>query len=101
MPYSTDYALVISTTFQNQLQMSMVKAANSISNEARTIRNVVDQKRNRLALTILSNPSALVVQFAFAAVGTGLTGIPTDAQIDTAVSSVWNAIAGVTPADLA
>jgi hypothetical protein len=101
MAYAQDYALVISTVFQNQLQMSMIKAANSISNEARTIRNVVDQKRNRLALSILSNPSGALIQFAFAAVETGLISGATDAQVDTAVSTVWNAIAGVTTADLA
>jgi hypothetical protein len=101
MAYSADFSLATNTTFQNQLQMSMVKAATAISNEARTIRNVVDQKRNNLAQRILTNPSALVVQFAYAAVEAGLTGTPTDAQVDTAVSGVWNAIAGITPVDLA
>jgi uncharacterized protein YqhQ len=101
MPYSADFALSGNATFQNQVQMAMTKAAVQVSSEARTLRNIVDQKRNALAVKILNNPLLMLQQFTFAAIETGLTGTPTDAQVDVAISSVWNGIAGVTPQDLA
>jgi hypothetical protein len=103
MAYATDFTLASNATFQNQVQMSIVKAAVNISSEARTVRNTVDLKRNTLAVAVLNNPtaSATLTRFVYATIETGLTGTPTDAQVDTAVSSVWNGIAGVTPAELA
>lgn len=103
MPYSADFTLSSTPAFQNQIQMAIVKAAVQISNEARTVRNIVDQKRHTLATAILNAPnsSAILNKFYFATIETGLTGTPTDAQVDTAVSSVWNGIADVTTQDLA
>lgn len=103
MAYAADFTLASNAAYQNQVQMSMVKAAVAIALEARTVRNTVDQKRNALAVAILNAPnaSATLIKFYYACVETGLTGTPTDAQIDTAVSSVWNGIAGVTTQDLA
>jgi hypothetical protein len=101
MSYAADFTLSGNAVFQNQVQMAMTKAAVSITSEARTVRNVVDQKRNALAVKILNNPVLMLQQFTFAAIESGLTGVPTDAQVDGAVSSVWNGIAGVTPQDLA
>lgn len=103
MPYSADFSLSANVTFQNQVQMAIVKAATQISSEARTVRNIVDQKRNALAVAILNGPDTLTTlkKFYFATIETGLTGTPTDAQVDSAVSAVWNGIAGVTTQDLA
>lgn len=101
MAYAADFTLANNATFQNQVQMAMVKASVAIAAEARTVRNVVDEKRNTLAVAILGNPTQKLTMFSFACVATGLSGTPTDAQVDTAVSSVWNGIAGVRPQELA
>jgi len=101
MSYAADYTLTGNAAFQNQVQMSMTKAAVNIASEARTVRNTVDQKRNTLSKSILNNPTSYLTQFVYATIETGLTGTPTDTQVDTAVSGVWNGIAGVTTQDLA
>lgn len=103
MAYAADFTLSSNATFQNQVQMSLVKAAVAIAGEARTVRNTVDQKRNALAVAVLNAPnnSAQLQKFVFAAIETGLSGTPTDAQVDTAISAIWNGIAGVTIQDLA
>jgi hypothetical protein len=101
MAYAADFALSTNVAFLNQVQMSMAKAAVSISNEARTLHATVDEKRNKLAFLVLTNPTVYISQFAIAAIeAAGLSGTPTDAQVDSAITSVWNAIAGVTPIDL-
>jgi hypothetical protein len=99
MAYSDDFTLANNTSFQNQVLMSMVKAAVAISSEAANAKINVGTKRNSLANAVLNNPSQYVTRFAFACVETGLTGTPIDSSVDIAVSSVWNGIAGVTPYD--
>lgn len=99
MSYAADLTLATTGSFQNQVEMSMVKAAVAIANEARTTHNAIDQKREDLASRVLNSPSSFVTAFSFACVETGLTGTPTDAQVDTAVASVWNGIAGVKSSD--
>ena len=101
MAYSADFTLTSNAAFQNQVQMSMVKAAVAIATEARTVRNTVDQKRNALAVAILNNPTSQLTRFIYAAIETGLSGTPTDAQVDAAISSIWNGIAGVSTENLA
>ena len=99
MPYSADFSLATNQTFLNQLQMSMVHAAVQIVSEAATTKNTIDLKRNALAKAVLNGPTTYLNPFAFACVETGLAGTPTDAQVDTAVSSIWNGMAGVTSHD--
>lgn len=102
MAYSTDDATVNDATFRAKVKMAMVNAARQIANEARTVRNTVDQKRNALAVGVLTNPPTYLDRFAHAAVEAGpLTTSSTDANIDTAIAAVWNALAGVTAQDLA
>lgn len=102
MSYTADDTLSQNATFQGQVRMSMVHYANVVMNEARTIRNVVDLKRNSLANQVLRNPAAYVPAFVNSAIEAGaLTGSSADIAIDGAVQSVWNFIAGVTTADLA
>lgn len=100
MAYSADMTLANTSSFQNQVQMSIVKAAVAIANSAKTTDNNIDQKRGNLASRVLQNPTSWVVPFSYACVEAGgLTGTPTDAQVDTAVASCWNGMAGVLPTD--
>ena len=102
MAYTNDDTLSSDVTFSGRIRMAMVKAATQISSEARTVRNAVDQKRNALAVKILNDPASFTVRFVHAAIEAGaLTSASTDAQLDTAVSGVWNGIAGVTTQDAA
>ncbi len=99
MSYAADFSLATNSTFVNQVEMSMVKAAVAIASEAATANFQKDQKRNSLARQVLNSPNTFATLFAFAAVETGLTGTPTDAQVDGAVSGVWNGLAGVSSHD--
>lgn len=99
MSYATDSTLASTGTFQTQVQMSIVKAAIAIANGAKTTDNTIDNKRGGLASRVLLAPTSWVTPFAYACVETGLTGTPTDAQVDVAVASVWNGMAGVLPSD--
>lgn len=103
MAYSTDFTLATANTaFANQVQMSIVKAATQIASEARTAKDNLDQKRNTLAVRVLNAPTAMLSIFIYACIeGGALVSGATDAQIDGAVSSVWNGIAGVTSRDSA
>ena len=74
----------------------MVSAAIAISSEATTITNHAN--RVVLARLTLNNPQNYVNQFTLAvAVNLAVTTVSTvtDAQIDGAVSAVWNGFAGV------
>jgi hypothetical protein len=102
MAYSGDDTLSSDAVFSGRVRMAMVKAAQNVASEARTVRNAVDQKRNALAVKVLNDPASQVVRFVHGAIVAGaLVSASTDAQIDTAVSAIWNGIAGVTPQELA
>lgn len=102
MAYTDDATLSQDPVFQSRVRMSMVKAAWQISTEARTIRNIVDQKRNALARSILVNPQQYVPAFTAAAIEAGgLTAAVVDSGIDGAVQNLFNMMAGVTEQDLA
>lgn len=98
MAYSADFTLATANTaFSNQVQMAIVKAAVAIASEARTVKDDLDTKRNALAVRVLNGPTTMLPIFIFACIeGAALVTGATDAQIDAAVSSVWNGIAGVT-----
>jgi hypothetical protein len=101
MAYSADWTLSQTTAFQEQVQMSVFKAAVAIANEAVSSKPAY-LKRHNLATQVLNNfTNTLMMQFVFAAIeGGGLTTGATDAQVDSAVASIWNGIAGVSAADL-
>lgn len=102
MAYSADYALSQTASFQQQVQMSVVKAAIAIASEAFSTKGSY-AKRHALSTTVLASQTTTpwLMQFVFAAIeASGLTSGATDAQVDTAVASAWNGIAGVTAADL-
>ena len=102
MAYAADDTLSQDGIFQGKVRCSIVKAALAISNEARTVKNHVDDKRQSLAKAVLNDPDLYMKRFTNAAIqASALTSSSTDAQIDVAVSSSWNGIAGVTTEDLA
>jgi hypothetical protein len=101
MSYSADYTLAQTAAFQNQVQMSVMKAAIAIAGEAATSHATLDEKRHTLAVAVMGGLSGtLLTQFVMAAIEAGaLVSGATDAQVDTAVASCWNAMAGVSNAD--
>lgn len=100
MAYAADDTLSNDATFRGKVRMSMVNAARQIATEARTVKAALDVKRNLLAVKVLNDPAGYLDRFVQASIegGTLVTG-STDAAIDTAISSVWNGIAGVTAQD--
>lgn len=101
MTYAADFALSGNAAFQNQVQMAMVKAAEAVKSEARTIHPNVDSKRQALCDRIFANETGLMAKFVNACIETGLSGTPTDAQVDSAISAIFSELAGVTPQDAA
>lgn len=95
MSYIDNYAVAQSTAFQGRVAGAMASAAIAISSEATSAANHTN--RVTLAKSVLAGQANWVPQFAIAvAINTAATSAsgPTDAQIDTSVSSVWNAMAG-------
>jgi hypothetical protein len=104
MAYSADWTLSQTNAFQNQVQMAAIKAAIAIVNEAATVHNTVDLKRHNLAVQVLNNNwanNSLLMQFVYAAIeASALVSGATDAQVDTAIATCWNGVAGVNPNEL-
>lgn len=102
MSYANDDTLANDAAFRARVKMAMVNAARQIAGEARTVRNLVDAKRNALAVNVMDNPPTYLDRFVHTAIETGtLTSSSTDANIDSAISACWNFLAGVTVAELA
>jgi hypothetical protein len=100
MSYAADDTLANTASFQTQVRCSIVKAAVNIASEARTTHPNIDQKRENLANRVLNNPTSFVVPFSYACIeASALAGTPTDAQVDTAVATAWNGMAGVLSSD--
>lgn len=104
MAYSADWTLSQTAAFQQQVTMSIYKAAISISNEASTTHPSADAKRHNLATQVLTtqNFQGTLMPIMVPAVieAGGLVTGATDAQVDTAVATAWNAMAGVSNRDL-
>ena len=76
-----------------KVTQSAVKTAIAVNNEAPSV--AFHAVRVAFATAVLNNPSDLGRKLAHG-VATQVSGAtPTDANIDTAVSSIWNAYAGV------
>lgn len=90
MTYATEYTDANNATLQQNIRMSIINAAIQIQNELKTTTNHAN--RVQLALSVLRDSATFAVIFAYAVVTQGVTAASTDAQIDTAVSSVWDAI---------
>jgi hypothetical protein len=99
--YSEAFTYSTDTTFIGRVVESMLKAAEAIMAEASTTAG--HKERCALALQVLQNPDSWKQKFAYAVCATPtILGLispltatnPTDAQIDTAISSIWSAMAG-------
>jgi len=100
MAYSADDTLSQDPVFQGRVRMATVHAAVAIVNEAATARQNVDRKRHILAVAVLNNPSGMVSAFTQAAIeANALVSASTDAQLDVAIASIWNGMAGVSVTD--
>jgi hypothetical protein len=94
--YTQAAALAVDTVFIGQVLVSVEKAAVSINAEATTVAG--HRERAALATRVMADPDVWKLKFANACAGnltSTLSGVSaTDAQVDTAVSSVWNTMAG-------
>jgi hypothetical protein len=96
------YTLANDSTFQQRVEQSMLEAAVSISSEADS--TAFHRERIALASKAILDPSQYALLFSKAvatndAVAAAAGSPPvqasvTDAQINTAISSVWDALAG-------
>lgn len=100
MSYTADDALANDATFRGRIRMAMVNAARQVASEARTVKPILDAKRNALAVKVLNDPPGTLDRFVHASIEAGtLTSGSPDGSLDSAISSVWNGIAGVTAQD--
>lgn len=102
MSFASSYVVARDATFSQAFQIGLCNTAEQIAGEAASGHNKVDEKRHTLALAVLVDGGAAKLQ-AFlntACVVSSLTTSSTDAAISSSLSSIWNAMAGVTAADL-
>lgn len=78
--------------FRYRVAMATASAAVAISSEASTATD--HPNRAALAKAVLQNPQAYLVAFAQALASQGVDETSNDAAINSAVSSVWDALAG-------
>jgi hypothetical protein len=100
MAHDLQYQAAANPYFQSRVYMSMLSAAIAIAAEATATPNHVNRVAFAKQVTG-SVPTAFQNQgqtlaWAAAITSQGLDNTATDAAIDTAVSSIWNAWAGVT-----
>jgi hypothetical protein len=98
--FSALVSLSTDPAFVSQIKIAITKAAVFIMTEppapgpGPTVKN---QKRWNLAYQILTNPDPWVPKFALAVASLDvISAAKTDTEIYNAVSSIWNAMAGVT-----
>ena len=97
MAFVDSYALANNSTFKEKVIVAMVKVAVQIVGEAVTVGDEIKhEKRHRLGVKILNDPSLMLMPFAYAIVSGGIlvTG-SSDADIEFTVTSVFDDIAGV------
>ena len=93
MAYSDQYTVAMDNAFRVRVRMAIIDAAKDVYTEDPG--TVGHEIRADLAKEVLRFNDMWISAFAFAIAEEGSTGSATDAEIKTAVSSVWNAIAGV------
>jgi hypothetical protein len=105
MPFLNQYdAIYENDDIKKRFTMAICKVAVTVQAEAlgatpmpsgtTLTQQQVHDRRSRLAYDVLHGPSSHATLFAFACVAQGtLTGSSTDAQIETAVTNIWNAFA--------
>jgi hypothetical protein len=99
MTYTQAFALAQDSTFTGQVMIAMMKAAVSIMTESAATAG--HTQRVNLANAVLNNPTTWQPKFAYALASQTATITPQtvpstvpDGTIDTAVSAVWDSIAG-------
>jgi hypothetical protein len=94
---AAQWTLSQNTTAQQAIRMSMVKNALTVVSEAADAAHPVKhQKRHELAVRVLNDPDYYLMRFVYAAVAQDtLTASSTDAQINTAILSLFDLISGV------
>jgi hypothetical protein len=102
MSFATNYATANDATFKQMFQMALCLAAEQIAGEASSTHNKADEKRHTMAVTVLTDGGVAKLQaFLNTAVPvSGLTTSSTDAAVSNSIASIWNAMAGVSAADL-
>lgn len=102
MSFATQYTVANDATFKQAFQMALCLAAEQIAAEAASAHNKVDEKRHALAATVLVDGGTARLQSFMntAVVVSNLVTSSTDAAISNSLASIWNAMAGVSAADL-
>lgn len=101
MPYSNLYDLSTDSVFLKQVLVAMMAQCAVVLTEAVTVAGHI--MRSDLAVQVLQNAPAYQTRFAFAVItqaGITPTTVPStvpDANVQTAVGVVWNAVAGYYP----
>lgn len=91
------FTLANDVTFRQKLRIAVCKTALNVAGETPSNSFARDEKRNQLAVAILSDGAAAKLEaFAYAAASFGsLTAVSTDSDIEFVVSSIFNDLAGV------
>lgn len=98
MAYTNLYDLSTDTTFLKQVLVAMMSQCATVLTEAATIAG--HGLRSQLAVAVLNNAPSYQSKFAFAVItqaGITPTTVPStvaDSAVQTAVATVWNAMAG-------
>lgn len=102
MSFATQYTVANDATFKQAFQIALCLAAEQIAGEAASSHNKLDEKRHSLALAVLVDGGATKLQsFMNTCVPvSNLTTASIDSAVSTSIASVWNAMSGVTAADL-
>jgi len=102
MGFTEQAALAVTSTFQDKVEVAMIKVALMIQGEARTTKTRAQwRKRGDLAKAVTDDPGAWKVNFSWATVtNAAITGASTDADIEFQVTSEWDDLAGVLGEDL-
>lgn len=98
MAYSNLYDLATDAVFLKQVLVAMMSQCAVVLTEAATVAG--HTPRATLDVNVLQNPTVYQSKFAFAVItqaGITPTTVPStvsDANVQTAVAAVWNAVAG-------
>lgn len=95
MTYLDQINTATNSDFINRVQQAAVKTAVAVSSEAASGEAIKDQKRGDFALALLHDPQKYARLLAYGVAAQGLNGASSDGQIETTISALWNAYAGV------
>ncbi len=97
--YTADDTLTANLTFAGRIRMASVRAAEQILAETPNPKANVERKRQALAVSVIQNPTMNLNSFVHATLEyagiSSLTSTSLDSDIDTAISAIWNDVAGV------